>query len=304
MDFQSKLLQVSTANKSSIGSAVAVTGPTGTGKTRQALTLVEEQPEFFEFVNVDSMQIYRELAIGNNKEPITTLPAHAVHGFDLVSVTENYSAAQFQEFARVKVCEIQARGRVPLLVGGSGLYLAAVLCDYQFSESNSARVKQLSSKPASELQKLITVLGFSRQLEEMSHAERNNPRRLANLIARTESGSSHDKNKFRNKSPELLVDTKLHYPRVDWVELRQKLRQRAQVMLDSGLIAEAEFLQSKKGVSEVVLMAAGYRQVLELIRSGQNPREHIAELVEKITTAHYQLAKRQQRWVDNFFLLF
>src|SRR3712207_5866512 len=109
---------------------IAVVGPTATGKTALSLTLAKELGG--EVVNADSMQLYRGMDIGTAKLGIEGRQGVEHHVLDIWDVTEPASVAEYQRLARAAIDDISARTRVPLLVGGSGLYVRAVLEDFDF----------------------------------------------------------------------------------------------------------------------------------------------------------------------------
>jgi tRNA dimethylallyltransferase len=121
---------------------VAITGATGTGKSELALRLVERWHErglTAEVVNADAMQLYRGMDIGTAKLAVAERRGVAHHLIDVLDVTAEASVAQYQKQARAAIEQIFARGAVPVLVGGSGLYLAAVLTDFRFPGTDPER---------------------------------------------------------------------------------------------------------------------------------------------------------------------
>jgi tRNA dimethylallyltransferase len=118
------------------GTVVAVVGPTAAGKTALSLALAHALGG--EIVNADSMQLYRGMDIGTAKLPVDDRQGIKHHVLDIWAVTEPASVAEYQQHARKAIDDITARGRVPLLVGGSGLYLRAVLEDFEFPGTDPA----------------------------------------------------------------------------------------------------------------------------------------------------------------------
>jgi tRNA dimethylallyltransferase len=121
---------------------VAITGATGTGKSELALRLAERWRErglSAEVVNADAMQLYRGMDIGTAKLTLAERRGVSHHLIDVLDVTAEASVAHYQEQARAAIEEITARGAVPVLVGGSGLYLAAVLTDFRFPGTDPER---------------------------------------------------------------------------------------------------------------------------------------------------------------------
>ena len=113
---------------------IAIIGPTGVGKTKLSIELAKKFNG--EIINVDAMQVYRGLDIGTAK--ITEQEKEGIihHLFDIKEVTENYTVFDYQKDARNVIEEIKAKGKTPIFVGGTGLYLKAALFNYEFKEDN------------------------------------------------------------------------------------------------------------------------------------------------------------------------
>jgi tRNA dimethylallyltransferase len=121
---------------------IALVGATGTGKSSLSLDLAEswrERGQAVEIVNADAMQLYRGMDIGTAKLPVADRRGIAHHLIDVLDVVDEASVARFQADARAAITSIQSRGAVPLLVGGSGLYVASVLTDFQFPGTDPDR---------------------------------------------------------------------------------------------------------------------------------------------------------------------
>src|SRR5579875_500328 len=115
---------------------IAVVGPTATGKSRLGIELARAVGG--EVVNADSMQLYRGMDIGTAKEPEAARHGVPHHLLDVWPVTRTANVADYQELARAAIGDITARGRVPVLVGGSGLYVRAALDDLDFPGTDAA----------------------------------------------------------------------------------------------------------------------------------------------------------------------
>src|SRR5690348_6909865 len=125
---------------------IAIVGPTAAGKSALSLALARELGG--EVVNADSMQLYRGLDIGTAKLPYHERAGVPHHVLDIWDVTEPASVAVYQRLARAAIDDIRARGRVPLLVGGSGLYIRAVLEDFDFPGTDPGLRDELEAELA------------------------------------------------------------------------------------------------------------------------------------------------------------
>ena len=111
---------------------VAIIGPTASGKTALSIKLAKEIDG--EIINGDSMQIYKQMDIGTAKITEQEMDGVPHHLLSIKEPTESFSVAEYQQLVRAKIAEIQSHGKMPILVGGTGLYVQAVLYDFQFTK--------------------------------------------------------------------------------------------------------------------------------------------------------------------------
>ena len=164
---------------------IAVVGPTGTGKTELSLDLAEalaQRSIAAEIVNADAMQLYRGMDIGTAKLPAAERRGIRHHMFDVLEVSEESTVASYQPAARQIIDEVIARGAVPILVGGSGLYVSAVLFEFDFPGTDGAVRERLEAEAA---EHGVEVL-FERlqTLDPLGAAviDRKNPRRVIRAL--------------------------------------------------------------------------------------------------------------------------
>lgn len=269
---------------------VVIVGPTGSGKTKKAIKLAGAGG--CEIVNGDSMQVYRELSIGNNKGDLSEFGEIPIWLFDIISVTQNFTVVDFQERAREVISQIHDRGNTPVIVGGSGYYISAAVYDYNFPEQKDVDLPE----DVDALQKTLRELDFD--LDQLNNSDRNNPRRLQNYIRKALAGDitlSGEK-----KSP--LYNLDIQVIDIDLEDLRISLEGRVDEMVEQGLIAEVEALITLDRitpVSDQVKNASGYKQVFEHLQSDK--QISLEELKQQIVTSHYQLAKKQITWNKKHF---
>jgi tRNA dimethylallyltransferase len=305
---------------------VIVIGPTASGKTDY--TLKNFSDDRYAAINVDSMQVYEELSIGNNKgklvkqdrevelsrQKVISLAKSYCYpgsnlifwGFNLCKPCRCLNVADFQQIAREIVEEIIKEGKTPVLVGGSGLYLASVVYDYHFNSYGSHAVKEkiitAYGDNVSKLEDELKRVGFN--LNNLNHSDRNNPRRLQNVLAK-EVGSSSLQTRT-NSSRTKFYQFEVRSMPIDLDSYKQILRDRVLQMMDSGLIAEVERLIAKYGFENIcpqIKSASGYKQVFSWLetRGSTTKVENNSELVEEIVNSHYRLAKKQLTWNRKYF---
>ncbi|WP_108124952.1 tRNA (adenosine(37)-N6)-dimethylallyltransferase MiaA [Saccharospirillum mangrovi] len=287
--------------------AVFLTGPTAAGKTDLSLLLAEEFDG--EIVTVDSAQVYRGMDIGTAKPTAEELARVPHHLIDLCDPAESYSAAAFRDDALAVMTDISARGKLPILVGGTALYFKALV---QPMAAMPAADPQLRSQ----LQAWLEQDGLPALVEELQRVDpeawaridRQNPQRvLRALEVQRLSGrpisefwaqSAHDGR--GGLSASALDDfgwqvVQFGVAPTERSVLHQRIEQRFQLMLEQGFIAEVEALYRRGDLHLDLpsMRAVGYRQVWQFL-DGDLDR---AQMIDAGVAATRQLAKRQLSWM-------
>lgn len=267
--------------------------PTATGKTRIALQLAESLGA--EIVNADSLQVYRYLDIGTAKPTRMERERVKHHLLDVVNPDEDYNAALYCEQARALIADLAGRGRRALVVGGTGLYIRALLqgiIDTPPVDENIRRhYKELRDRYGR-----TYVFGLLRKRDPLA-ADRLNPNDSVRVIRALEvldqSGQSilelQKKHRFAD-CPYAVLKIGL---RVERDELKKRIHRRTEQMMETGLPDEVRGLLDR-GYSEALkpLQSLGYKQVISLIRGRCGWDQAIAE----INRETWQYAKRQLTW--------
>ena len=282
---------------------LCVVGPTATGKTKMGVALARRFNG--EVVSVDSMQLYRGMEIGTaapTSEETEGIPHHMV---GVAAPTENWSVAKYVAEADKCVQDILSRGKLPVLVGGTGLYLDSLIRGIAFAagEQGGEMRLQLQRRMASEgaealLAELRTI---DPQAAEKLHLK-DEKRIIRALEVYYETGrtiTAHD------------AETKLHPPRYDALyigldfedrdDLRARIDKRVDVMVEQGLLEEVNsLLASDLGRRATAWQAIGYKQFLAVADGTAT----VEEAVEEVKLRSRQYAKRQLTWLrrnDNIF---
>lgn len=264
---------------------VVILGPTATNKSRVALELVKEFP--FEIVSADSMQFYKGMDIGTAKVPKEVRDIVPHHFIDIIDVTEEYSVGQYKrDFLKLST-EIYDRGKVPLIVGGSGLYIRAITENFPVEESPSSDPelrRRLSELDIAELKKLAESIDFERASKVFDK------KRLIRII---EFFNKTGKKMSQVKNPE----SKFKFLKIGLIKDREKLYTdidlRVMEMIKLGLVDEVRHLKEMYPEwSKTARQAIGYKEILDAL-SGKISLEEAIELIKK-NTRH--LAKRQITW--------
>lgn len=274
---------------------IAVVGPTGAGKSELALSIAEQIIEAggkAEIINCDSMQFYRGMDIGTAKLPLTERRGVRHHLLDWLDITDESTAAEFQIVARKLISELQDESIVPILVGGSMLYVAAVLNNFEFP----ARDAELRQELEAELlefgpHEMHRRLGALDPVAASRIIPENGRRSVRAIEIVTLTGQP-----FAAMLPEVpedwqpVLEIGVNGPREDLVE---RLNQRVQQMWQKGLVEEARSLVPY-GIREgkTSSRAIGYSQALAQLDGILSEPEAIADTVR--LTQKY--ARRQMSW--------
>jgi len=257
---------------------VVIAGPTASGKTSLAIEMAERFGG--EIICADSRTVYVGMDIGTAK-PTKEEQARVPHwGIDLVEPNERYTVADFKQYATSKIAEIRARGHIPFLVGGTGLYVDAVIFDYRFGpvadEERRAMYETMSIEQLHDYCSKHNIL-----LPENDHNKRY-------VIRAIELESINTK---RRDSP--IENTIIVGIATNRETLRTRIRDRSEQIFDDGVVNEATLLGKKYGW-DVESMTGNSYQLAKLYLKNELS---VIEFKEKNTTLDWRLAKRQLTWL-------
>ena len=271
---------------------VAVLGPTGSGKTALSLALAGQLQG--EIVNCDSVALYRGFEIGTAKPSAEERARAPHHLLDILEPTAVFTAGDYAQAARRVVAEIAARGRLPIVVGGTGFYLRALLeglfAGPKRSEELRARLRKIAGgKGSPHLHRLLARLDAAAAARIHANDEPKLIRAIEVCLA------------ARRKITELWQHGRDPLTGFDVLRigldperaaLYERINQRARRMFDSGLAEETERLVERYGASAPPMQSLGYKQAGQLLR-GEVDRESAIAAAQQ---AHRNYAKRQMTW--------
>ena len=270
-------------------SPLLIAGPTAVGKSAVALLAAERLGG--EIISVDSMQVYRGLDIGTAKPTPAERARVPHHLMDVVSLTQPFDAAQFADLARRITQEIQARGRVPILCGGTGLYFKAYLEGLgQTPPSDPVLRAGLEAMPLADLLRELELKAPA----AFAAIDRQNPRRVVRAVEILRlTGQPLAQLRSAGAKPDFLDGCMFVALQRNLTDLRARIDRRVEAMFLVGLVDETRrLLELGLADNRAALQAIGYRQVFEYLR-GERSLPDTIELV-KIRTR--QFAKRQMTW--------
>jgi len=272
-----------------------LTGPTGSGKTDAALTLARELP--IEIISVDSAQVYRGLDIGSAK-PTAEIRARVPHHLlDLVDPADNYSAGQFARDAARALADIESRGRVPLLVGGTMLYLRALIEGIAELPGGNAEVRARIDAEAATLGWPAMHARLA-QLDPVAAARvhPNDAQRIQRALE-VHATTGQPLTALQRRSS-VTVGREFRVVALipgDRARLHADLERRFRQMMDDGLLDEVRQLYERGDltISHPAIRAVGYRQLWGHLAGADT----LETAVTRAIAATRQLAKRQMTWV-------
>lgn len=269
---------------------ISVVGPTASGKTALSIEIAKKYNG--EIISADSMQIYRGMDIATAKPTKEEMQGIAHHLIDNVNPEDEYSVAQYVKDARNAILDIDSRGKIPILVGGTGLYVNSLLDNVQFSESpiDEELRQKLNSQSTEELLPILYDVD-SESYEKLS-IEKNHKRIVRALEIYYQTGkpkSVVDKEAKSVPSPYDAIKIGLNAN--DRQFLYDRINTRVDLMIDMGLLDEAKKFLSKN-LSSTASKAIGYKEFIPYF-NGESSLEECKNLL-KMETRRY--AKRQITW--------
>ncbi len=274
---------------------VVLVGPTAVGKTELSIWLAKRFNG--EIISGDSMQIYKGMDIGTakiTKEEMDGIPHHLI---DIRDPDDRFSVAEFQKLVRDKVHEIHQQGKLPMIVGGTGLYIQSVLFDYQFSEAveDQAYRKQM--------EKLSLEKGNQHLYEQLVKvdpmaAKGIHPNNIRRVIRALEVHHVTGKTMTNHQEVQIqdpLYDHALIGLTMDRDLLYSRINQRVDGMINEGLVEEVQSLFEKGVRHTQAMQAIGYKEIVSFLEKETS----IQESIENLKQNSRRYAKRQLTWFRN-----
>ena len=273
---------------------ICIVGPTASGKT--ALSIKIAKAFDGEIVSADSMQIYKGMDIATAKPTNDEMQGIPHHLMSFLELDESYSVAQYCEKAHAVISDIYTRGKMPVLVGGTGLYVDSVINNTTFVQSDT------DEKLREELNDLYLENGVDYLLEMLSDfdsemaeilSEQKNPKRIIRAIEVYKTTgitmTEHNLNSHNNESPYNVI--KLGLTATDRQFLYDRINKRVDIMVDNGLVQEVRKFSTYKQ-SNTSSMAIGHKELLPYIKG----EAEFVDCIENLKMQTRRYAKRQLTW--------
>lgn len=270
---------------------IVIAGPTGVGKTSLSVALAKRFNG--EIISGDAYQVYKEMSIGTAK--ITEEEKEGIKHYlvDAYTFDEEYNVKIFQEKGREAIAQIQSENKVPIVCGGTGLYMKALLYDYVFEneEMDETYHNALKEKSNEELYEMLKKID-EKALETI---HMNNRKRVIRALMMAHSGSKKSE-RLEKQEHKPLYDIYIIGLTLDREGLYDRINKRVDVMMDMGLYEEMQSLVKSEEVFSLQSMRAiGYKEWQEHFYGDKS----IAEVCEDIKKNSRNFAKRQYTWFKN-----
>ena len=272
---------------------IVICGPTASGKTALSIELAKKING--EIVSCDSMQIYKDMDIGTAKPTIEEMQGIKHYMLDFVSPDERYSVADYKKQAKQAIREIIEKGKVPIVVGGTGLYVDSLIyeIEYQNIEFDEKYRKQLEER--SEKEGLEALYNEAKKIdpEAITKISPNDKKRILRILEiYNATGKNKTEQEKESRKNEVEFDYKVYAISWDREKLYDRINQRVDIMIDQGLIEEVRKIYSKYNKFPTAMQGLGYKEVLEYLEGKCNKQE----MIDKIKQETRRYAKRQLTW--------
>ncbi len=273
---------------------VILTGPTAVGKTKLSIELAKRIGG--EIISADSMQVYKYMDIGSAKIMPQEMDGVVHHLIDVLNPTEDFDVYRFLQMAKAKMQEIYERGHIPVIVGGTGFYIQAVLYDIDFTQSQEDSDLRIQLEELAKTQGAHVLHEMLREVDPQAAEEihENNVKRVIRAIEyfrqTGEKISEHNKEQRAKESPYNFCYFVLNDDRA---KLYERIDQRVDLMLEAGLVEEVKQLLAMGCRRESTAMQGlGYKEIIDYLQ-GEIDLERAIYLIKR-DTRHF--AKRQLTW--------
>lgn len=264
-------------NKTDVAPLIVIVGQTASGKSSLAHTLAKKYNG--EIICADSRTIFEEMDIGTAKPSTQERQEVPYWGLDLIAPNTHYNAAQFKTYAEVKIRDITKRGKLPIMVGGTGLYIDSVLFDYTFGTEKDPEIRRLlDNKTIPELLVIAQNKGLTLPASVLK-----NKRHLVSAIERGDANVTRQE--LRNNTLIIGINPERK-------SIRYNIEQRVDAMFRKGLRKEVEEISIKYGWESEAMTGIGYKE----FRQWHDNEISMSQVKKNIVKNTLQYAKRQRTW--------
>ena len=272
---------------------IVICGPTASGKT--ALSIELAQKINGEIVSADSMQIYKDMTIGTAKPTPEEMQGIQHYLIDCISPEHRYSVAEYKKDAENAIEKILKKGKIPIVVGGTGLYVDSLIYGIEYTET------KIDQNYRKELEKLVEEKGLeyvynkAKKIdpEAVQKISKNDKKRILRILEiYKETGKTKTQQEIESRKNEVKYDYKVFAINMERQILYNRINKRVDIMIQNGLIEEVQNLLKKYKQFPTAMQGLGYKEVVQYLNKEYTKEEMIENI--KMQTRRY--AKRQLTW--------
>ena len=273
---------------------IVIVGPTASGKTALSIELAKRING--EIVSCDSMQIYKDMTIGSAKPTVEEMQGIKHYLIDCVSPSKRYSVAEYKKQAEEAIEEIIKKGKTPIVVGGTGLYVDSLIYNTQYTDMEFDKsYREKLEKQAETAEGLDELYEEAKKIdnvacEKISKTDKKRIIRILEIFNKT--GKTKTRLDEESRANEPKYDYKVFAIDIKRDILYDRINKRVDQMLEMGLIEEVKFILNKYDEFPTAMQAIGYKEVVEFLDN----KISYDEMVEKIKQETRRYAKRQLTW--------
>lgn len=272
---------------------IVICGPTASGKTALSIELAKKING--EIISSDSMQIYKDMNIGTAKPTAEEMQGIKHYLLDFVEPDKRYSVAEFKKDAEKAIEEILSKGKIPIVVGGTGLYVDSLIygIEYQNIELDEKYRKELEK--IAEEQGLQVLYKRAKEIDEeaIKKISPNDKKRIIRILEIYKAtGKNKTEQEIESRKKEIKYDFKVFAINMDREKLYERINKRVDIMIEQGLIEEVKEITRKYKEFPTAMQGLGYKEVIEYLDEKMSKEE----MIEKVKMETRRYAKRQITW--------
>ena len=272
---------------------IVICGPTASGKTALSIELAKKING--EIISSDSMQIYKYMDVGTAKPTQEEMQGIQHYLLNFVEPNQRYSVAEFKKDAENAIEQILAKGKVPIIVGGTGLYVDSLIYgieyqDIKLDENYRAELEKRVEKEGLETLYIEAQKIDSQAVEKISENDKKRILRILEIYHAT--GKNKTEQEIESRKNGVKYDYKVFAINMDREKLYERINKRVDIMIEQGLIEEVENLLKKYNEFPTAMQGLGYKEVVEYLENKISKEE----MIEKIKRETRRYAKRQLTW--------
>ena len=272
---------------------IVICGPTASGKTALSIELAKQLNT--EIVSADSMQIYKDMNIGSAKPTLQEMQGIKHYMLDFVSPDERYSVADYKKQATIYIEEILKKGKIPIVVGGTGLYIDSLIYNIEYNEIEYDEKYRKELEEIAKNEGLDVLYDRAKGIdpEAIKSISKNDKKRIIRILEIYKAtGKTKTEQEILSRKNEVPYDYKVFAINMDRQVLYDRINKRVDIMVEQGLIEEVKMISEKYKKYPTAMQALGYKEIKQYL-DGNLTKE---DAIEKIKQETRRYAKRQLTW--------